>query len=250
MTKYCVFGDVHLDATTDSDPSYNLFQQIVKKEKFDGAICLGDWLDFSYISQWVEGMPGLVEGKRLKEDFVLLEDELKFFKKYCKEVVYLSGNHEDRVIKYVQKNPVLEGILSIEEICREQKVQFIPTNKQPHRFLSDFFITHGLSINKYFASQLVQNSGSSIVQGHAHRTQSFSYRYPDGRVITGFGLGTLGPLNPDYVQGMRITGWTQSFGILSVEGQHWQFDTIPVTNGKCIVGGKLYSISPLPTQVS
>lgn len=243
MTRTLLFADAHLESGTAPDPAYELMKTVVKKEKFDRIVCLGDLMDFSYISQWTEGMPGLTEGRRLKEDFQLVSNELKFFKKYAKDVTLLMGNHEDRVQKFVWKNPVLEGILSLKEICDENEVTFVPTNQQPYRLMADFFVTHGLSINKYFASQLVQNSGVSIVQGHAHRTQTFSYRYPDGRVVTGVGLGTLGPLNPDYVAGQRVTGWTQSFGILYAEGDQWQIDVISVNNKRCIINGKLFNLT-------
>ena len=112
MTKTLIFTDVHLETGVAADPAYELLKTIMKKERFDSIVCLGDLMDFSYISQWTEGMPGLTEGRRLKEDFNLFENEMKYYKKYAKDVIYLVGNHEDRVQKYVWKNPVLEGIRS------------------------------------------------------------------------------------------------------------------------------------------
>ena len=243
MRRVLIFGDAHLETGTEEDSAYNLMKLIAKKEKFDEIVMLGDWMDFSYISKWTEELPGLQEGKRLKEDFLILESELKFFKKCTKDLTYLSGNHEDRVMKYIQKNPVLEGILDLKEICDETDVSFIPTNRQPHRFLDDLFITHGLSISKYVAAQIVTSVGESIVCGHTHRSQNYSYRYPNGNVTTGYSLGTVGDLNPDYVAGKRIPGSTQSFGILYVEGKKWQFDTILIKDGiSCIIAGKTCSL--------
>lgn len=243
MTKYLILGDAHLESGVVNDPAYDLVKLIVKKEKFDGTVMLGDWMDFSYISKWTEDYPGLTEGKRLKEDFGLLESELRYFKKYTKDVIYLSGNHEDRVIKFIQKNPVLTGILSLQEICDENNVQFISTNKQPHRFLSDLLVTHGLSISKYAAAQIVTSAGTSIVCGHTHRNQAYSYRYPNGSVTTGYSLGTVGPLNPDFTAGMRINGWTQSIGILRIgANKAWQLDPIIINNGSCIIGDKEYNL--------
>ena len=243
MTKTLIFGDAHLETGVEEDPAYNLIKAITKKEKFDSVIMLGDWMDFSYISRWTEEFPGLQEGKRMKEDFDILESELRFFMKHTKELVYLEGNHELRIMKYIQKNPVLEGILDLKEICKETGVTYVPTNKQPHRYLSDLFVTHGLSISKYVAAQIVTSVGESIVCGHTHRSQSYSYRYPNGNVTTGYSIGTVATLNPDFIAGNRVAGWTSSFGVLYVDGPRWQLDTILIKDGKsCILGGKVYSI--------
>jgi len=245
MTKFLLFGDAHLETGVEEDPAYNLIKMIVKKEKFEGIVMLGDMLDFSYISRWTEEFPGLQEGKRMKEDFEILESELQFFRKHTKELIYLEGNHELRVMKYIQKNPVLEGILDLKEICRENDVKYISTNKQPYRYLPDLMVTHGLSISKYVAAQIVTSVGESIVCGHTHRSQNYSYRYPNGNVTTGYSIGTVGTLNPDFIAGNRVAGWTSSFGVLYVEGTKWQLDTILIKDGEsCILGGKVYSLAP------
>ncbi len=243
MERVLVFGDSHLEAGIPIDKAHLLLKSIVQKSKFNTIICVGDMMDFSYISRWVEGQPGLVEGKRLKDDMDLFRNELKFFKKHCSEMIFLCGNHEERVMKFLLRNPVLEGVFSLEQICKEEGVTFIPVVKQPYRYLPDLYVTHGVSFNKYFSAQIVERAGVSIIQGHAHRSQSFAYQYPDGRRVIGYGLGTLGSTNPDYVAGQRITGHTQSFGILCIDSGIWQFDMIYITNGKCIVNGKLYSVS-------
>ena len=245
MRKFLLFADCHLEAEEPTDSAYELVKQIIKKEKFDGIICVGDLMDFSYISKWNEDQPGLVEGKRLRDDLRIFESELAYYKRYTKDVTFLSGNHEDRLIKYINKNPVLEGILSLKEICDEQGVHYVPTELQPYQFIDDLLVTHGLYFNEYFAAKLVQKGGSSIVQFHCHRTQSYSYRYPNGTVATGYGIGTLGSTNPQYSAGKRLTGATQSFGILRVgDSGTWQLDTIMIHNGtSCIIGEKSYSLT-------
>jgi len=242
MKKYIIIGDCHLESGHEEDSAYTLVKKVIKSIKFDGLVNLGDHIDFSYISRYVDGLPGQTEGKRLKDDFTLLRDEFKFFKKYCKEVLFLEGNHEARVSKYLDGDPRLKGIFSLDDICKEEGVEYVPVIKQPFKYLPDLFVTHGISFNKYFAAQIAEKMGTSIIQGHAHRTQQFAYQYPTGERAIGFGLGTLGTTNPDYSAGQRITGHTNSFGVLYVEGDLWQLDMVYITNGSCIIGGKKYSL--------
>lgn len=241
MEVILLFGDAHLEQNVEIDPSYILFKQVVQKIKPNRIICGGDLADFSYISRWTEGMPGLQEGKRLKEDFDTIAEEIKFFKKYTKEFVFYEGNHENRVRKYLEKNPVLKGILSLEQICKDAGVEYVPTELQPKKILPDLYIAHGLSFNKYFACWTVEKMNENIVTFHTHRTQQYSISFPTGKVISGYGLGCLCNTNPDYLAGKRISGHTNSFAILYVDKDRWQLDTIPIKDGKCMIAGKSYS---------
>ena len=114
------------------------------------------------------------EGKRLKDDFETIREEFQFYKKYAKEVVFFEGNHEERIKKYLEKNPVLKGVLSLENICNEENVTYIGTEKQPYRILDDLYVAHGLSFNKYFSCWTVERMNENIATFHTHRTQTYS----------------------------------------------------------------------------
>ena len=238
--KTLVFSDVHLESGIDVDPSYKTIKNVISKEKFDRIIIAGDLMDFSYISRWVEDLPLFSEGKRLNNDLKFLESELTWIKKYCKDITYLSGNHEDRVQKLIAKNPVLEGIISLGEICRKIGVTYIETEQQPYKIYDDLFIGHGLALTKYCASKNVETCGVSVITGHSHRTQSFTTSQLNGIPMTGYSIGCVSSLNPGYVAGKRISGWSQSFGILYNEGSMWDFNLIMIKRNSCIVNGKVY----------
>jgi len=242
MEKVFVFGDAHLEAGVEPDASYRLFKKVVQYLRPDKIINLGDWLDFSYISRFSEGIPGASEGKRLSKDIEMLRKEIQFFKKYTKEFIYLSGNHDDRIMKYLEKNPVMKGLFGIDEVCKEEGVLYVPTIKQPYKLLADLYITHGITFSKYASAQMVERAGVSCIGAHCHRTSSYIHRYADGRVLYGLTVGTLGNINPDYVAGQRITGHTNSFAILYVDEGIWDLNTILIRNNKCIINGKTYSL--------
>ena len=241
MKKYLIFGDCHLEKMREVDNSYLLFKEVVKKTRPNVIVCLGDLLDFGYISHYAE--LGETEGKRLSDDINTFKEELMFFKKYSKErAIFLQGNHEDRLYKLLNKNPVLIGMVDLESICNQIGVEYVPTVKQPFKLLDDLYVAHGLTYTKQFCAKLADSVGCSIVQGHTHRTQQFVQTYPDGRIIKSFGLGSLTDTIEYYEKGKRMTGHSNSFGELILLDNQWQLNTIMIENNKCIMDGKLYTL--------
>ena len=243
MNKIIIFGDAHLETMVEPDKSYLLLKKVITTIKPSEIVINGDLLDFSYISSFADGVFGAQEGKRLKDDFDIFKKELQFFKKYSKKVIFLEGNHEARLNKYLEKNPVLKGIMSLQTICEELNIEYVPLNQQPYAYRPDFWITHGLCYNKYFASKTVEQCNVNIVCSHTHRTQSYSISYPNGKIITGYGIGCLSNINPDYTAGLRQNGWTHSFGELLEDESGFQFNTIIIENDSCIVNGKRISLN-------
>jgi predicted phosphodiesterase len=241
IRKTLIFSDVHLEAGIREDTAYELLKRVIAKEKFDNIIIDGDFLDLSYISHFTEDTPLLTEGKRLKADFDYLRRELKFFKKHCKgRLIYLEGNHEERVQKMVNAAPVLDGLVSIDQICRDEDVEYIQTNKQPMQLKDDLYIAHGLALTKFCSATNVEKAGVSIITGHSHRTQLYTTSYLNQKPVTGISLGCISTLSPEYVQGKRIPNWSRSFGILRTSNDYWDVQLVHIKENKCIVGDTLY----------
>lgn len=238
--KTLIISDIHLEIGDVVDASYETIKQVISKEKFDRIIINGDYLDLSYLSKYNEDSPLLTENKRLVNDINLLKNELKFMKRFTKDITYLSGNHSDRLETYIEKAPVLEGIVSLQAVCDEMKVEFVPTIKQPYKLLEDLYIAHGLALNKYCAANNVEKSGVSIITGHSHRTQMYTTSYLNNKPVTGYSIGCISSLSPNYVAGKRISGWSQSFGILYQDKGLWDFQIYMLKNNHCIINGKVY----------
>lgn len=244
MKKIFIFGDAHLSSYETPDNSYLLFKEVVRKIKPDQIWCLGDIIDFSYISRFSD--IGSSEGCRIKDDLELFRDEFKFFKKNAKEsVTFLMGNHCDRLLKLFNSQPVLKGIVDLETACKELGINYVPTEKQPYRVLNNLYITHGLCTNKNFTQKLVTDVSENIISGHCHRTQSYVLSYPDGRIVKSFGIGSLTEYTETYCKGKRVTGHSNSWGeiLLDEESGYWQFNTIMIEDSKCIVDNKFFELS-------
>lgn len=253
IEEIIIFGDVHLEQQTLIDPSYILFKKVVSSLKPDRIICLGDLMDCSYISRFSEGIAGEQEGKRLKADFEIFKNEMQWLKKHSKQKpIFLEGNHEIRLNKYLDKNPILKGLFCLEDYAKEVDVEYIPLENQPYQLYNDLYITHGICFGTHFCKTMVNKVGNSIIAGHTHRTQLHSISYPDGRVITGYGIGTLGPVNPDYTAGLRVTEHTHSFGQLLVDRNtdYKQFNIIDIKDNKCIINKKLFENTKIDESLS
>lgn len=98
-------------------------------------IHLGDFCDFESLSQWDEGKKS-AEGKRVLADIeasilgmeellyplrkLQAEQKLAGEKVYSPRMVLTLGNHEDRLSRYVDNNPKLEGFLDMSVLQYEK----------------------------------------------------------------------------------------------------------------------------------
>lgn len=160
-------------------------EYIVRKQP-DVIVHLGDFCDFESLSQWDEGKKS-AEGKRVQADIeasiqameILLKPlrELQALQKELGEKVYTPrlvitlGNHEDRLTRYVDNNPKLEGFLEMSCLKFEEfGWEVVP-------FLTPINI-HGINYCHYFpnvmtgraltgtAQNMLKTIGESFTMGH------------------------------------------------------------------------------------
>lgn len=178
--KAIVVNDFHLPF---NDPvATDLFFKFLKDFKPHYIVINGDLMDCFEISDF---------SKSAWSDFTF-KDEIsqtkKFFKKLrtlCpqSEIIYIEGNHEFRIKKYLSKNAkelaFLDGV-QLENILELQKfgVKYVGLNKMIGKYadnyikLGDYYVGHFNRVNKhsaYTAKNLLEDKGVSIIQGHTHR---------------------------------------------------------------------------------
>jgi len=243
MKRIVLIADAHLQQGTEPDDSYKLVKKICKSIRPDKIIIMGDMLDCEFLGSFTNA--GQSEGKRLSEAFNILRQELAFFKKCSKEeVLFLEGNHEERLERFLDSNPILKGAISYESIFEELEVRYIPLKEQPYLYLSDLYLSHGVNTGVFYARKTAELLGKSCICGHAHRPQYFCTSYPDGRIIEGIGLGSLTESIEYYIKGKSLPGHSNSFGELLLDENtgHWQCNNITIKQGKCIISNKLYTL--------
>lgn len=190
------------------------------------------------------------------------------------KIVWLAGNHEERMPKYVVQNataayglrkgnaPDSWPVLSVPYLCRmdEFKVEY-----RPGYPAADFWINKKLRI---IHGDRVKSSGStahvylnaektSVIYGHIHRIETaFKTRedFDGPRTIMAASPGCLARIDgaiPSTKGGVDLDGrpltrhenWQQGIGIVMYEdsGEHkFSYEVAPIYNGWCMFRGKEY----------
>lgn len=161
--------------------------------------------------------------------------------------LYIAGNHEDRLTRYLMKHQALWGVVSIPQLfhLKERGWKFTPYKH--HTKIGKVYITHDVGVasrNAIFRSlDLYQHS---IVTGHTHRFMQVVEGTALGnepKVAASFGwLGDVKKVEYMNVAKARAS-WALGFGI----GQHdpktgfMYLTGIPILPGySCCVSGKVF----------
>lgn len=240
IKKVVVLPDVHL---TDKCPrDYLPVKRFIKDFKPDEVILLGDFMDVSSLSAWDYDKKRLMEGKRFKKEIELANNELDFLQQYSKKVTFLEGNHEDRINRYLDKNPEMEGMIELELNLNleKRKIGFYKMNELYK--LGHMYFTHGMWTNKYNSNKHLTELGCNICYGHQHKTQTSFQNQAMAKPIMAYALGTLGDKKPDYLRN-RPGNWINQFAIYYYNDQNGNFNLYPINiiGNKFIWNGKTYS---------
>lgn len=149
----------------------------IAEKKPDIIVHIGDHFDLPSLSSYDKGT-AKIEGKRLYKDieagvkgFELLNLELEKHKDYNPRKVFCVGNHEERLDRYANDNPELQGTLGVD------KLPFAKYGWEVHPFLKPveiegiFFVhylANPMSGKPYGGSamNILKTVGRSFVTGH------------------------------------------------------------------------------------
>lgn len=165
-------------AKSEEDLEYLLWiGKYIADKKPDIIVHIGDHFDMPSLSSYDKGT-SKIEGKRLYKDieagvegFKLLNLELEKHKDYHPRKVFCLGNHEERLGRYVNEHPELQGTLGTD------KLPFAEYGWEVHPFLKPveiegiFFVhylANPMSGKPYGGSamNILKTVGRSFVVGH------------------------------------------------------------------------------------
>lgn len=225
--------DQHLDHTTPPSQAYIVSKQFCKDIQPDEIVMVGDFLDLPYLAKWNKDTPLLVEGRRYQADFEMARRELTDLRTSCQKMTFLEGNHENRVTRFIEQHPLLDGSLNVETDLdlRSLGVKFCPMNTVYSCGKLNF--THGWFWNKYHAMKHLNDMGDHIFYGHTHDHQVVIKQVRATREpYIAMSMGCLCDLNP-YWKRNRPNEWVNGFGYFEV-GTKGNFTPlfIPIINGE------------------
>lgn len=241
IKKILILPDVHLGIKPPKP--YLVAKEFAKWYKPDEIVLLGDFMSIDALSGYDLSKKRKIEGQRYEKELDVAQIEIDELLKICKNIVWLEGNHEDRVERYLDDHPELEGMLEIPHRLKLNKcgIQWIKYGHEVKR--SKLVLSHGIYYNASFAKKTALEYGCCIAVGHTHRFQVYTYfpkkqKYP----FVCYGLGTLGDVDPEYAKG-KPTGHLNQFAIVEYSERQFNLFPINIVHDSFIYNGKLWSLN-------
>lgn len=205
--------------------------RLIKPER---TVILGDWLDADQFKTHARKSLSEEKSESWLADLAGVKGLVKRLLKHTKQVVFIEGNHENRVERQAcESGPlrsVFEAISPAHVIGGMRDVHWVPYMAPAlghYKIAPSLWAIHGWSVSKNAAAaHLAAVSSFSIWHGHTHRAQMTTRKDPrTGRTLTAMSPGCLCVLQPIWV-GANPTDWSQGFGLSYVDqdvDEHWSF---------------------------
>lgn len=126
--KILTIGDAHVDDRQNLS-RFIWLGKYIAEEQPDEIIFMGDFLSLMCLSHWDQNKKRIMEGKRYKLEIDAGRKALNYLfkavndlnkkrvafheKQYRPRIVYLEGNHEYRLQRYLDGDPTFEGVVDI-----------------------------------------------------------------------------------------------------------------------------------------
>ena len=192
----------------------------------DVVVNIGDFADMPSLSTHDKVGSKYFEGRRYKDDIKVVKEgmvkllkplrELQKSQKDSKHKIYKPrmvltlGNHENRINRAVDNNPMLDGVIGVSDLGYEK-------DWEVHPFLHPVFI-NGVGFCHYFpvgimgrpassANVLVNKLHQSCIAGHQQGKQVAYGKRADGTPICGIIAGSYYLHNEDYMDTMTNAHW-------------------------------------------
>lgn len=244
LRKILVLPDLHIP---NEDPNaVNAVLAYANDHKpWDELILLGDLMDMNCISSHNAGNLRAIEAQNLMDDYDKGNTFLDRLEGLARKTVYLQGNHEYRVERYINANPQLKGSIEPEKQLHlaQRGIKWIKSWEKGEMYkVGKAVFVHGLYHNEFHAKSMVLAFESNIFYGHLHDIMSYpKVNKGEHNTKTAQSLGCLCRYNQTYILG-KPTKWQQAFGIFYfLPNGNFNYYIPMIFNG-CFVApdGKIY----------
>jgi len=237
-TRIMAICDTHLDCEEPFTDAYKVAKKFCRDIKPDVLVVAGDFLDFSYLSKFNKDAPLLTEGRRYQKDIDMATEELEEWRNCCHGMEFLPGNHEERVTRYIERFPMLQGKLSLTDDLQLYGLGIGTTEYNAVLSIGKLNFTHGWYYNKYHAMKHLNDMGDHLFYGHTHDHQVVIKPVRAKREsYIAMSMGCLCSKNPAWKRN-RPNEWINGVGFFEVSATgNFTPLFIPIIDGELNYGG-------------
>tara|TARA_R110000744_G_scaffold372159_1_gene483673 strand:- start:33 stop:821 length:789 start_codon:yes stop_codon:yes gene_type:complete len=245
-------GDCHVEVG-ESIERFKWLGQYILKAKPDIIVIIGDFLSLDCLSSWDKNKRLKMEGLRYAHEIDLGKLALKHMFKPMKEYnkkrreqhksgyqprfVFVEGNHENRLPRYLEEHPELEGTMDIYEdlqleLLHAQWVSYDDYLEiEGIQFCHIPFAKNGRPIGRmHICKQALELSAKSVVFGHTHKgTWENMYRIGAEHLQQALNIGCFFEHQPDYVAGAPSDYWRGVMLLETYDYQRFDFSTVSLS---------------------
>lgn len=244
LEKILIVPDAHHPYVDKN--AWALMLKAAKQFKPQHVVIMGDFADCYTVSSHSK-LPE--RALKLKEEIEATKTALDQIKAIgAKNNVFIAGNHEDRLIRYLQdRAPELFDFISIPQILelKEKGFKYVPY-KQSYK-LGKMNFTHDTGVaGRYAHYKALETFQHNVIIGHTHRIGYAVEGNANGERHLTAQLGWLGDLESiDYMHQVKAKkDWSHGFGTGHMDTKTGvvYVTPIPIINGTCLVEGELISL--------
>jgi len=225
----------------DDDTLETVFS-FLKDFQPDNIFILGDWIDCYDISKYDKDPERRF---RLQKDFDLASNELAEIRRLCPKSrgIFMLGNHEDRLRKWMWRNPDIASLRSLEirHLLNLEEIGFESYDYGESYSHHGFIVKHGDVVRKHSgwsAKEELERVGISGISGHTHRLASYFKRDQAGAKVW-YEAGCLCDLDPEWT---HFPNWQQGLAVAYFEpdGNRFFLSLVPIVKHRLLFNGRIY----------
>lgn len=238
--RVLVIGDAHTEPGQDLR-RFKALKNFIKAEEPDYVVTIGDFTSMDALSEWDRNKRKKMENRRYKADINVANKALDIMDSTLfsdTDFIYLEGNHEFRLDRYLDQDPTFEGMHNIEQDLKlkERGIVYVPYKENYD--ISGVSFTHipingiGKPIgNPAVARKALSLYHNSVVFGHTHTLDHCAeHRQNAPHLNQALSVGCFFEHVEDYALGSKTDYWR---GIVMLDIYHrnrFDFQTTSLSN--------------------
>lgn len=231
--KILIIGDAHI-TEQDNLNRFRGMEKIIKKHKPNKIVIIGDFLTMDCLSAWDKNKKKVMEGKRFKNEIDKGNEALTLIQSFFTgEIIYIEGNHEDRVERYLDVNPTFDGVVNIpiQLKLEERKIRWIK--------FKGFYNINGISFTHIpisgngrpisgtnMTKKALSMFSNSVVFGHTHSLKIDHETRHNSGMNKALNVGCFFEEDHDYTEGTVQDHWKGLILLETNKPNDFDFTTI------------------------